>query len=45
MAVEIRPLRREDYRKARRFAEVGMHFDWYSGSPFLRRLYSLYFWN
>ena len=45
MAMEIRPLRREDYRKARRFAEVGMHFDWYSGSPFLRRLYSLYFWN
>lgn len=43
--VEIREIRRQDYKKAQEFAIQGMHFDWYMDSRFLLKLYAGYFWN
>lgn len=42
--MEIRDIRKKDYRKAIEFAIKGMHFDMYLHSPFLQRLYGRYFW-
>lgn len=44
MALEIRNLRKEDYKKAIHFAITGMHFNWYMESRFLLNLYGRYFW-
>ena len=44
MALEIRNLRKEDYKKAINFAITGMHFNWYMESRFLLNLYGRYFW-
>ena len=41
--IEIRELRRRDYKKARRFATQGMHLDWYMDSRWILSLYSKYF--
>ncbi len=43
--IEIRELRRRDYKKARRFATQGMHLDWYMDSRWILSLYSKYFWH
>ena len=34
MNIEIKSLRKKDYKKAIQFAVKGMHFDWYLDSPF-----------
>lgn len=44
MALEIRPLCKKDNKQAIRFAVVGMHFQAYTGRPWLSRLYGRYFW-
>lgn len=44
MELEIRELRKCDYKKAIRFAIEGMHFDWYMDSKLLLNLYGRYFW-
>lgn len=41
--IEIRELRRRDYKKTRRFAIQGMHLDWYMDSRWILSLYSKYF--
>ncbi len=42
--LEIRELRKKDYRKAVAFAITGMHFNWYMDSEVLLKLYGKYFW-
>lgn len=42
--IEIRPIEREDFGKAIRFAIRGMHFDWYMDRPYQLYLYGRYFW-
>lgn len=44
MEIEIRDLKKEDYKKAIDFAIEGMHFEWYFKSKFLLKLYGKYFW-
>lgn len=44
MKIEIKDIRKEDYKKAIRFAIKGMHFDWYLNSRFLLAAYGRYFW-
>lgn len=44
MKIEIKDIRKEDYRKAIQFAIKGMHFDWYMDNPFLLNAYGRYFW-
>lgn len=44
MNLEIRELRKKDYRKAIAFAITGMHFNWYMDSEILLKLYGRYFW-
>jgi len=44
MKVEIRELKRKDYKKAIQFAISGMHFNWYLDSKLLLNLYGRYFW-
>lgn len=44
MNIEIKSLRKKDYKKAIQFAVKGMHFDWYLDSPFLLNAYGRYFW-
>ena len=34
MRIEIRDLRKKDYKKAIQFAITGMHFDWYLNNKF-----------
>lgn len=41
--VEVRGLRRRDYKKARRFAIQGMHLDWHMDNRWILSLYSKYF--
>lgn len=43
--IEIREIRRQDYKKAQQFAIQGMHFDWYMDSKVLLDLYARYFWD
>ena len=42
--IEIREIRKQDYKKAQQFAITGMHFDWYTDSKTLLNLYAKYFW-
>lgn len=44
MELEIRKLRKKDYKKAMGFAITGMHFDWYTDSKLLLNLFGRYFW-
>ncbi len=43
--IEIREIRKQDYKKAQRFAIRGMHLDWYMSSKIILNLYAKYFWN
>ena len=45
MEIKIQTLRKQDDKKAIRFAIVGMHFDWYFDAKALLRLYGRYFWS
>lgn len=44
MALEIRPIRKRDYKKAVQFAIDGMHFDRYMRGELFLKLYGRYFW-
>ena len=44
MKIEIKDIRKEDYRKAIQFAIKGMHFDWYLNNKLLLNAYGRYFW-
>ena len=43
--IEIREIKKKDYKKAQMFAIRGMHFDWYMESKIALRLYAKYFWD
>ena len=45
MEIRLGALRAKDAKKVIQFARQGMHFDWYSDSLFVLRLYGRYFWN
>ncbi|MCD8317311.1 MAG: GNAT family N-acetyltransferase, partial [Eggerthellaceae bacterium] len=45
MEIEIRDLDKKDYGKAIEFASKGMHFDWYTDSKMLLKIYGQYCWN
>lgn len=42
--LELRELKKSDYKKAIQFAIKGMHFDWYMQNKILLNLYGRYFW-
>lgn len=42
--LEIKKIKKKDYKKAIHFAISGMHFDWYLDNKFLLNLYGRYFW-
>lgn len=44
MEIEIKDLRKKDYKKAIQFAIKGMHFDSYLNNQFLLNAYGRYFW-
>ncbi len=44
MKIEIKDIRKKDYKKAIQFAIKGMHFDWYLNNKFLLNVYGRYFW-
>ena len=44
MTIEIKNIRKKDYKKAIQFAIKGMHFDWYLDSKFMLNAYGKYFW-
>lgn len=44
MNIELKELRKEDFRKAIQFAITGMHLDWYLDRGPLLNLYGKYFW-
>lgn len=44
MEIEIKDIRKADYKKAIQFAVAGMHFDWYLNNQFLLNAYGRYFW-
>lgn len=44
MELQIKPLKKKDYKKAIRYAIEGMHFDWYLKNKFLLNAYGRYFW-
>jgi len=43
-SIAVKPLRRKDFRAARRFAIEGMHLSWYASNAEELYLYSYYFW-
>lgn len=43
--IEIKEIRKQDYKKAQQFAIKGMHLDWYMDKGFILNLYSKYFWH
>lgn len=45
MMIEIKEIRKSDYKKAQRFAIQGMHLDWYMDNAIILSLYSKYFWH
>lgn len=45
MEIQIKEIRKRDYKKAIQSAITGMHFNWYLDNKFLLHLYGLYFWN
>ena len=44
MEIQIKELRKKDYKKAIQYAIKGMHFNMYLDSKFLLKLYGRYFW-
>ncbi len=42
--IEIREIRKQDYKKAQQFAIKGMHLNWYIKNKILLNLYAKYFW-
>lgn len=44
MEIEVKDIRKADYKKAIQFAVTGMHFDWYLNNQFLLNAYGRYFW-
>jgi len=42
--MEIRKIKRKDYKKAINYALVGMNFEWYFTNKWLMKLYGRYFW-
>lgn len=42
--IEIKEIRKNDYKKAQKFAIQGMHLDWYMNSKAVLALYAKYFW-
>lgn len=44
LLIEIKEIRRQDYKKAQKFAIQGMHLDWYMDSKDILDLYAKYFW-
>lgn len=44
MEIEIKDIRKKDYKKAIQFAIKGMHFNWYLNNRFLLNAYGRYFW-
>lgn len=44
MEIDIRQLRKRDFKAARKFAVEGMHLGWYAGNGLELYLYSQYFW-
>ena len=44
MEIEIKDIRKKDYKKAIQFAIRGMHFDWYLDNQFMLNAYGRYFW-
>lgn len=44
LEIEIKDIRKKDYKKAIQFAIRGMHFDWYLNNRFLLNAYGRYFW-
>lgn len=42
--IEIQQLRKKDFDKARKFAVVGMHLNWFTSNKIELYLYSKYFW-
>lgn len=42
--IEIKEIRKQDYKKAQQFAIQGMHFNWYMDNRVLLNLYARYFW-
>ena len=42
--IEIKKIRRSDYKMAQKFAIQGMHLDWYMDSKAVLALYAKYFW-
>lgn len=47
LLIDIKEIRRQDYKKAQKFAIQGMHLDWYMDSKVILDLYAKYFgiWN
>lgn len=43
--IEIREIRRQDYKKAQQFAIKGMHLEWYVDSSIILKMYAKYFWD
>ncbi len=43
--IEVREIRRRDYKKAQQFAIQGMHLDWYMDKGVVLDLYAKYFWD
>ncbi|XBX07938.1 GNAT family N-acetyltransferase [Enterocloster clostridioformis] len=43
--IEVRKIRKQDYKKAQQFAIEGMHLNWYLDKGVLLDLYSKYFWH
>lgn len=43
--IEIKHIRKRDYKRAQQFAIQGMHLNWYMDSGLILNLYSKYFWH
>ena len=43
--IEIKNIRKQDYKKAQQFAIQGMHLDWYMENCVILNLYAKYFWG
>lgn len=43
--IEIKHIRKRDYKKAQQFAIEGMHLNWYIDAGVILNLYSKYFWH
>ncbi len=43
--LELRTIRRRDFRKIYRMTAKGMHFEWYTDSRFFQHLYARYFFS